>query len=170
MFSFKKLPLILTAAVAAFTLPSTHAQPEILFCQLLRDKTNYSTILTLLEDTKLCLALDILGGPYTLFAPENAAFDALSTESLECLTNNNDTLKDLLLYHVINDFVFEIDIRLGLDVFDIGSSKTLDGDKLIEFTSPGTGSIGPFIFINEDTKIIEPDLDDDLEGKHIICL
>ena len=57
MFSFKKLPLILMAAVAAFILPSTHAQAQT-FCANLDKDGGFEILFGLLEDNELCVALD----------------------------------------------------------------------------------------------------------------
>ena len=183
MFSFKKLPLILTAAVAAFTLPSTNAQT---FCDLLfkvgednPDEYNdiFGLIITidLATGNDLCAELET-GGPYTLFAPNNDAIDTLNQTiveaiglepSDECIADFNEQVFGILKYHLINDKIFKDEILLGLDVFDIGFIKTLDDDKLLNFTADGNDKD---VNINGDTKIIDPDLDDDETGKHIICL
>ena len=40
-------------------------------------------------------------GPFTVFAPSNAAFDALTTEQKEAMTSNPDLLSSTLKAHVI---------------------------------------------------------------------
>lgn len=40
-------------------------------------------------------------GPFTVFAPTNAAFEALGVKALEALKQDMDLLRDILFYHVI---------------------------------------------------------------------
>ncbi len=40
-------------------------------------------------------------GPYTVFAPDDAAFEALGNETLDQLLNNTDQLTAILQYHVV---------------------------------------------------------------------
>lgn len=55
------------------------------------------------------------GGPFTVFAPTNAAFAALLSElnvsSLDAIPV--ETLKNVLLYHVVNGRVFSTDLQSG---------------------------------------------------------
>lgn len=55
------------------------------------------------------------GGPFTVFAPTNDAFAALLTElkvsSLDALSE--ETVKNVLLYHVVNGRVFSTDLQSG---------------------------------------------------------
>jgi transforming growth factor-beta-induced protein len=55
------------------------------------------------------------GGPFTVFAPTNAAFAALLNElkvsSLDALSA--ETVKNVLLYHVVNGRVFSTDLQTG---------------------------------------------------------
>ncbi len=55
------------------------------------------------------------GGPFTVFAPTNAAFAALLSElnvsSLDAIPV--ETLKNVLLYHVLNGRVFSTDLQSG---------------------------------------------------------
>jgi uncharacterized surface protein with fasciclin (FAS1) repeats len=72
------------------------------------------TVVDVLTDegfTTLALALETAGlnetledaGPYTVFAPTNAAFEALPEGVLDALLDDTETLTNLLEYHVIAD-------------------------------------------------------------------
>ena len=99
MLFFKKLPLALVAAVATSTFQSTNADT---FCGYLNttDEGNFTTLFTVLNSTDLCGALEA-GGPYTLFAPTDEAFDKVPPAILDCLVNNTGALSGVLKYHVI---------------------------------------------------------------------
>ncbi len=76
-------------------------------------------------------------GPYTLFAPTNAAFDALDSQVAE----DADLLFDLLLYHVV-----EGALTAG-EIAEMGTATSLLGDELTfstegeALTINGTGVI-----------------------------
>lgn len=113
MFSFKKLPLILMAAVAAFILPSTHAQAQT-FCANLNKDGGFEILFGLLEDNELCVALDGLNKG-TLLAPTDEAFFELPPGIFECLLIAPDQLIDLLSYHVIEEDFSSVDLLLKLE-------------------------------------------------------
>lgn len=60
---------------------------------------NFSTLVTALQAADLDVTLST-GGPYTVFAPTNAAFDKLPPGTLDALLNDIPRLTDVLLYHV----------------------------------------------------------------------
>ena len=63
---------------------------------------DFSTLVTALESAGLVETLsDETGGPFTVFAPTNAAFDALPDGTLDALLEDPDgALTDVLLLHV----------------------------------------------------------------------
>jgi uncharacterized surface protein with fasciclin (FAS1) repeats len=66
--------------------------------EVLRADSEFSTLVSLLEATGLDETL-AAGGPYTLFAPTNAAFAKVPPATLEALEQDPVALKNLLLYH-----------------------------------------------------------------------
>ena len=64
------------------------------------------------------------GGPYTIFAPTDKAFEALPTGTIDSLLNNTTELRRILSYHVINGEVTEQDLA------NITSIQTLEGNVL----------------------------------------
>jgi len=58
----------------------------------------------LVELVKTAGLVDTLksAGPFTVFAPTNAAFAKVSPAKLEMLKNNPEMLKQVLLYHVLS--------------------------------------------------------------------
>lgn len=71
------------------------------------------------------------GGPYTVFAPNDAAFEALGNETLAGLFNDTETLDTLLMYHVVEGNYTAED--LAAEVNATGNETllpTLSGDML----------------------------------------
>lgn len=68
--------------------------------ELLENRDEFSTLVSLLKASNLDGAL-ASSTKNTLFAPNNAAFDALGQETLDGLLANTDALKNILLYHVL---------------------------------------------------------------------
>lgn len=73
----------------------------------------------------------VLIGPYTIFAPTNAAFDSVDKATLEEVRNDPETLRQLLSYHVIEgrlsspELVGELFTINGAPVLAAGSGATL---------------------------------------------
>lgn len=61
----------------------------------------FNTLIAALEATDLRVTLET-GGPFTVFAPTDAAFDALPAGTLEALLADPDALAEILLYHVVD--------------------------------------------------------------------
>ena len=62
---------------------------------------NLSTLVTALQAAGLDSTLNE-DGPFTVFAPDNAAFAKIPEADLNALLANTDALKDVLLYHVVS--------------------------------------------------------------------
>ncbi|WP_135227712.1 fasciclin domain-containing protein [Deinococcus fonticola] len=61
---------------------------------------NFSTLLSAVQAAGLVDTLNG-AGPYTVFAPTNAAFAKVPQDQLNALLNDRAKLRDLLLYHVV---------------------------------------------------------------------
>ena len=70
-------------------------------------------------------------GPFTVFAPTNAAFDALPPGTLTSLLGNRTALVDLLTYHVSSGNF------MGTDVASRTSLPTVQGQPLAITVEPG---------------------------------
>lgn len=91
---------VLVPAGFTCTAPNTGGGDNTVF-DIISDSASH----TILEDllTTADLATTLGGtGPFTVFAPTDAAFDAVDEETVECLQadGNSDLLRDILLYHV----------------------------------------------------------------------
>jgi uncharacterized surface protein with fasciclin (FAS1) repeats len=74
------------------------------------------------------------GGPFTVFAPTDAAFDELPDDVLNMLLEpeNRDLLTEILQYHVVPGRVPASDLETGpLDTLNGGLAVRVDPDKVV---------------------------------------
>lgn len=84
---------------------------------------SFNTLLAAAKAAGLAETLSI-GGPFTVFAPTDAAFAKLPEGTVEALLADPEKLKGILLYHVVNGTVTS-DAVVKLD-----SAKTLQGQNV----------------------------------------
>lgn len=65
----------------------------------------------------------VTAGPFTLFAPNDAAFKALPAGVLDSLIANPEELKKLLLNHVLSSTVYSRGLPSAGDVASVGGSN-----------------------------------------------
>lgn len=65
-------------------------------------------------------------GPFTVFAPNNAAFAKLPPETLQALLQDTNRLRQILLYHVVSGRVTSGDLQAGKVVTVQGAAATVD--------------------------------------------
>ena len=73
-------------------------------------------------------------GPFTVFAPTNAAFDALPPGALEALLmpENRDLLTDVLTYHVVPDEVTSDELETGVvDTLNGGLAVNVSPERVV---------------------------------------
>jgi uncharacterized surface protein with fasciclin (FAS1) repeats len=118
-----------------------------------------SAVHTTLEAGLIAAGLNVdltEGGPFTVFAPTDAAFDALPAGVLDALlADPSGELTSILLYHVLSGTV------LSTDLTDGQTATTLLGED-ITVTINGSG-----VFIN-DAQVIIADLVADNGVVHVI--
>ena len=84
--------------------------------------TIYDVVLNSQDHTTLLTAIDTCGlkgtlsgpGPFTLFAPTDAAFNALPAGTVAALLNDIPTLTDILMHHVLGDSVMSTMLSNGM--------------------------------------------------------
>lgn len=84
-------------AVDEVLLPAAFREPGII--ETAQENGNFSILLGAIENAGLTTTLQFLG-PFTVFAPSDAAFEELGIETVEALTN--EQLTDVLTYHVLD--------------------------------------------------------------------
>jgi hypothetical protein len=82
-----------------------------------------STLATAVGDAELGETLDG-EGPFTVFAPANAAFGEIPADQLEALLADREQLTTVLTYHVVEGDMTE------QDLVDAGTVETLEGGEL----------------------------------------
>ena len=86
-----------------------------------------STLVTAVQTAGL---VDTLNGdaPFTIFAPANAAFEAIPADTLNAVLADTDQLTSILTYHVIAGEQLS-----SADLIEMGTATTVEGEDL-EFT------------------------------------
>jgi uncharacterized surface protein with fasciclin (FAS1) repeats len=92
-------------------------------------------------------------GPYTVFAPNNAAFDKLPKAQLKKLMSNKDELAKVLQYHIVPAKITSADVAAG-------KVKTVEGDDLALSVTGG-------VKVN-DAKVVGNELDADNGAIHTV--
>ena len=104
----------------------------------------FKTLASLLTKAGLADTL-ASGGPFTVFAPTDAAFAKVPKATLDALAENPAQLKAVLLYHVVSGRV------TAADVVKLSSAKTLEGGSLAIKVVDGT------VFLDQ-AKVTTPDV------------
>lgn len=91
---------------------------------------NFTTLVAAVQAAGL---VDTLNGdgPFTVFAPDDAAFAKLPEGTVESLLNDIPHLTKILTYHVVPGAVH------AADVAGLSSAKTVEGSELTFDTSDG---------------------------------
>jgi uncharacterized surface protein with fasciclin (FAS1) repeats len=129
-------------ATAADPMSPAMAQPDIVAAAA--SKSELSTLVTAIKAAELVTALQGQG-PFTVFAPTNAAFKKLPEGQLEELLKpaNREKLAAILKGHVIKGRVKAADVKAG-------EVKTLDGKDVEIVVQNGKVSYGNAMVVATD--------------------
>lgn len=121
-------------------------QPPASVVDIIVDSEIHTTLATAFSLTNL--GSDFAGeGPFTVFAPTDAAFSAIPAETLAAiLAGPREDLVDLLQYHVIPGKVFSTDLSDGMMV------ETLQGDSLYIRTTDSTVTVNGATIVAADMQ------------------
>jgi len=123
-------------AVDEVLLPAAYREPGII--ETAEEAGNFSILLGAIEDAGLTTTLQFLG-PFTVFAPSDAAFQELGIETVESLTD--EQLNSVLTYHVLDGEVPSSALQPTQTVAALNGENlfiTLENDEVIV---NGTGSV-----------------------------
>jgi uncharacterized surface protein with fasciclin (FAS1) repeats len=134
---------VLAIGVAAASAPA-RTQADANIVQTAVAAGQFKTLTKLLIRAGLAGALQ-QPGPYTVFAPTDAAFKKVPKATLNALLRNRVKLKAVLLYHVVSGNV------TASDVVKLSSAKTLNG-KSVRIRVSGMN-----VFVNS-AKVTKPDV------------
>lgn len=106
----------------------SHSKKDIVDTAI--DAGDFTTLVTALQTAGL---VDTLKGPgpFTVFAPNDAAFAKIPPEELQALLADKEQLTAVLTYHVVPGTV------MAADVVNLESAKTVQGESLTIDTSDG---------------------------------
>ena len=139
--------MVIVAVVAALAIPAsaaTAAGGGKNIVETAAGSKQFSTLVTLVKKAGLVGTLSGKG-PYTVFAPTNAAFAKVPKKTLNELLENKSMLRKVLLYHVLPGKV------PASKVVTLESAKTAEGAS-VQFSVRGKSA-----FVNE-SKIIKTDI------------
>ena len=113
---------------------------------------------TLLAAVKAAGLVDTLsgGGPFTVFAPTNAAFAKIPAADLNALINDPAKLKAVLLYHVVSGKV------MAADVVNLTTADTVNGAPINIAVNGGT------VMLNNSATVTQTDIEASNGVIHII--
>lgn len=136
------LAALVLPATASTTTARTHENKNIV--QTAVAAGQFKTLTKLLTRAGLVNTLQ-QPGPYTVFAPTDAAFKKVPKKTLTALLRNKAKLRAVLLYHVVPGKV------TATDVVKLSSAKTLNGKSLrIRVASSN-------VFVN-NARVTKPDV------------
>ncbi len=98
---------------------------------------DFTTLTAALEATGLSTVLANTEETFTLFAPNDAAFEALGTEAVNSLLSDTDALTTILSYHLIADQAVDSATAIGLSGTSVASATgdtlaiSLNGENLM---------------------------------------
>jgi len=121
------------ATAGASATPSTTTSGNIV--QTATAAGQFKTLTALLQKAGLATTLEGMG-PYTVFAPTDAAFAKVPKATLAALAKNKAKLRAVLLYHVVKGKV------TAAQAMKLHSAKTLEGTSLSISVSGGKVIVG----------------------------
>jgi uncharacterized surface protein with fasciclin (FAS1) repeats len=138
--------LALVAVALSITVPAAPARTgaDQNIVQTAVGSGQFKTLAKLLARAGLLNALQ-QPGPYTVFAPTDAAFAKVPKKTVTALLRNKAKLRAVLLYHVVSGNV------RAADVVKLSSAKTLNG-KTVRIRVAGSN-----VFVNT-AKVTKPDV------------
>ncbi len=106
---------------------------------------DFSTLVTALQAAGLVDTLKS-AGPFTVFAPTNAAFAKVDSATLAALLNDKAALTRVLTYHVVSGKV------LAADVVKLTTAKTVEGSDV------NIAVVGAGVTLNGSTNVTATDI------------
>lgn len=131
---------------------STQPAAKVTIVKVASDTPTLSTLVTAVKAADLVSTLQS-EGPFTVFAPTNAAFEALPAGTLDTLLKpeNKDQLASILKYHVVSGKVLAADLKDGQVV------PTVQGENLTVKLADGMAYL--IDAKGNQIKIVKTDID-----------
>ena len=138
----RSIPLLASAAALLLAACATTPAPRNI-SQTAAATPELSTLTRLLKEADLTETLQG-AGPFTVFAPTDAAFKAVPAATMEALAKDKARLKAVLTYHVVPGALVSADLKNG-------PLKTVQGANVALYRS------GTFLTV-EEALITTPDV------------
>jgi len=137
-----------TAPSATPSQPASVAPSAAAAGDIVEVATAAGSFTTLLQAATVAGLVDTLKGPgpFTVFAPTDAAFAALPAGTLDALLADPAKLKEILLYHVVSG------TAMASDVVGMTSATTVEGAAITISVQDGT------VYLNGTTKVVTTDI------------
>jgi len=152
-----------TAGAQSSGSSSTTAAAGSTIVDLAASNPDFSTLVSAVQAAGL---VDTLkgAGPFTVFAPTNAAFAKIPAADLAAILADKEKLTSILTYHVIPGEVLSTDLKKKQKVETVEGSKvlikvskkkgaTIDGAKIVQTDLQGSNGVIHVI----DTVILPPE-------------
>lgn len=110
-----------------------------------RASSNLSTFTKAVAAAGLTSTLEH-GGPYTVFAPDNAAFGKVPKQKLDDLMKDKKQLREVLLYHVVKGH------KSAADLQHPQALDTVEGEKLMTNLKDDKVEVGGALVKEADKK------------------
>ena len=138
----RSIPLLASAAALLLAACATTPAPRNI-SQTAAATPELSTLTRLLKEADLTETLQG-AGPFTVFAPTDAAFKAVPAATMEALAKDKARLKAVLTYHVVPGALVSADLKNG-------PLKTVQGANVALYRS------GTFLTV-EEALVTTPDV------------
>ncbi len=148
------------AGIIEPTDPPVNNETEKTIVEIAAGNDNFSTLVAAVKAANL---VETLGseGPFTVFAPTNAAFDKLPEGTISTLLKpeNIEMLTSILTYHVIAGEFKAADVVKAIQDSSYGKFKikTVQGNKLVAYMKDGS------VYLKDskgnNSKVIMTDID-----------
>ncbi len=149
--------VILMTVLSVFTLTAVFAQKKNVV-EIAMGSEDHTTLVAAVKAAGLAGTLQG-DGPFTIFAPTNAAFEKLPDGTVAALLKPEakSTLTDILTYHVVSGKFRAKDVAKAIKKGDGEAElEMLNGDKIVAFTK------GKDVYIRDEkgneAKVIAADL------------
>jgi len=145
LLCFTLLVTALTAQAGSYSDKPMAAQPSIV--EIAAGNEDFTTLVAALQAAQLVETLQG-DGPFTVFAPTNAAFAALPEGTVEnlLLPENRAQLVEVLTYHVVHGAVY------ADDVAQLRSATTVQGSDINIQVEMGQVKVDNAVVVKTDIK------------------
>src|SRR6476620_14168 len=130
---FRASAAILTAGLVCLAMASSRADDHTAKKDIVDTAVGAGQFKTLVTAVKVADLVETLKGkgPFTVFAPTDAAFAKIPKEKLEALLKDKKALTDVWTYHGVPGKV------MAADVVNLDSAKTVQGKSINIVTKDG---------------------------------